>query len=86
MRVQITRRAKIEPKAKSARDIDHAHPVEKPADKPEREQYEYQMRVMDADSDLTEFGKDGWICFAVVPRDSNDPGSKQASFYFRRKK
>lgn len=75
MRVQVTRRAKIEPKTTKAEP--------KAA---EREQYEYQTTIMDADADLTGWGEDGWICYAVVPRFPNDPSSRQVVFYFRRPK
>lgn len=47
------------------------------------QQWEYRTRSMDVDADLTQWGQDGWECFAVIPL-SYDP--TQAVYHFRRRK
>jgi hypothetical protein len=76
----ISRRAKIEPKSTKI----EAQPVV--AEPSNREKYEYQTCIMDADADLAQWGENGWVCYAVIPRFPNDPSSKKAVFYFRRQK
>ena len=46
-------------------------------------QWEYRTRQMDAESDLSQYGQDGWECFAVVPI-PHDP--TQCVFHFKRRR
>jgi hypothetical protein len=47
-----------------------------------RAQYEYRTSVLDIDTDLSKWGDEGWICFAIVPLEYNS----KAVFHFRRNK
>jgi len=43
--------------------------------------WEYRSCLMDRDSDLSQYGSEGWECYSVV-----DAGADKATFYFKRVK
>ena len=44
-------------------------------------QWEYRSSLMERDADLSQFGAEGWECYAVIASPAD-----QAMFYFRRRR
>lgn len=57
----------------------YQEPAAPPAPKPQ--QWEYRSRLMDRETDLSQFGSEGWELASVT-----NAGADQAVFYFKRRR